>query len=506
MAADQDDQGRSGRQEGNAGRDVYVAGRDQTFFTSVAGPDALIAFTPLEAARRVARMPHDQAVYRIVDAPAGRSGEILEALLDEDEGKAVALLADIRRETAQDLINAMASPPVWLRDLPAAAEAIAQRQRKNRAVLGSSMKSLAHARPSRQGTEGYYQRFEGGTIHWTAVSGAVITTGEIAEYHRSKKGSGGKLGFPFSPCMNNGSSSFGTSGSWQRFEGMRKYHQDICARIGACGATVYWSEKSGAHATWGSIGGLYERADGAEGWLGFPATDEESAGPSHRDPGEGTTGLCQRFEGGAIYYTGKTGAIAVPAHVLAYLDSHHGVTSARGFPVSPEIKAADSPYGTTGRCQRFEGTCDYPKDILDMWSDQEGPGGATIYTSVSYGTHCVGWGNGVLYERLHGTSGELGFPKTDEVDARQSENEPWCTTQEFEGGTIFFKMEYGSVIVSRTIMEWLHEHERVLRRLGFPVKGEGSLTSGDGDRMQFFEHGVVTIRDGAIEAWLRPEM
>jgi uncharacterized protein with LGFP repeats len=189
--------------------------------------------------------------------------------------------------------------------------------------------------------------------------------------------------------------------------------------------------------------------------------------------------------------------------IAEYHESHGGVTSLRGFPVSPELEAAESPYGTTGHFQRFEGAWAYPEDILKCWSDREGQGGATIYTSEAHGTYCVGWGNGIYYERLYGTSSWLGFPKSDEVDVRTSESESLSTVQEFEGGTIFFKPDYNSVAVKRATMDYVSKNEGMRQRIGFPVKEERSLTPEGDERVQFFEHGVVTVRNGVIEAWLR---
>jgi len=122
-------------------------------------------------------------------------------------------------------------------------------------------------------------------------------------------------------------------------------------------------------------------------------------GPSRRDDGTvGTTGKCQRFEGGAVYYSAKTGAVAVSTRVADYLDSHGGVSCRRGFPVSLE-REAESQYGTKGYMQRFEGGRNYPKEIRDQWPAGDKPGGATVYTSDAYGTYTVGYGNGKLHEK-----------------------------------------------------------------------------------------------------------
>jgi uncharacterized protein with LGFP repeats len=108
-----------------------------------------------------------------------------------------------------------------------------------------------------------------------------------------------------------------------------------------------------------------------------------------------------------------------------------------------------------------------------------------------------------LFAFFGGTKSWLGFPKSDEIDARSSPDESWCTTQEFEGGTIFFKEKHGSVTVTRSVMDYLRD-TGLRQRIGFPVKRENVLAGGDDEPVQFFEHGVVTIRKGVIEGWLRP--
>jgi uncharacterized protein with LGFP repeats len=188
----------------------------------------------------------------------------------------------------------------------------------------------------------------------------------------------------------------------------------------------------------------------------------------------------------------------VPAPIAGYHEERGGAASPRGFPVSRVLDAWPSRYGTTGQYQRFEGTEDYPRDILRHWLDGEGPGGATIYTSAEHGTWCVGWGNGVLYERIGGTGSRLGFPTSDETGAGQGGS----TRQEFEGGTIFFKQEHGSVTVPRATMDHL-ARAGLQQQIGFPVRRENHL-AGEDEPVQFFEHGVVTVRKGTIEAWLRP--
>jgi Trypsin-like peptidase domain/LGFP repeat len=468
------------------------------------GPAELAVLRPRVAAERVARMPDDEVVFLLATAPVGVSARVLDVLLSRDQSRTISLLADMDQEKAEELIAAMAFAPDWLKELPIAVGAIADREDdlRLRAELGTDVGGLARAVPSWRATEGYYKSYENGQIHWSARSGAQATRGAIADCYVASAGSGGRLGFPLTSDVKAGTSPFGTDGSLQRFEGERDYSPDVCERIGSCGASVYSSSKYGPHLVWGEIGEFYELARGTRGWLGFPTSDPFEVGPSQRTGG-GTTGWCQRFEGGVVYYSEKTQAFALSSVMAAYHDSRGGVVSSRGFPVSPELTAAESSYGTAGCFQRFEGRKDYPEDILKHWSREEGPGNATIYTSEAYGTYTVGWGNGVLYERLGGTGSWLGFPKSDEIDPRASKKETYRTVQEFEGGVIFFRVNYGSITVARAIVDYISEHDLV-ERLGFPIGPEKQVGSSGDDKIQFFEDGVVTVQKSLISAWMRP--
>jgi hypothetical protein len=469
-----------------------------------------VILNPSEGARRLALMTLDDAALVLADAPVGTSAEALEVLLSDERRQqlAISLLVHIRKSKAQELIAAIPAVQPWLEQLPDAADAIERCKPGPGRDLGTSVGTLTRAAPSPQGTQGYYQSFRNGQIHWTALSGVQVTIGPISAYYITNGGSGGRLGFPLTSEIPAATSQYGTPGRLQRFEGLRFYEEDVCELTGRSGATVYWSEQYGAHGTWASTGACYElREKGTNGRLGFPVADELEAGPSRPEAG-GTTGWCQRFEGGAIYCSAKTKTIVVYEPIAEYHESHGGVQSPLGFPVSPWMDAAESPYNTTGYCQRFEGVEAYPEDVLKRWPDQEALVGATIYTSDAYGTHCVGWGNGIYYERQDGSSSWLGFPKSDEVDARTSESEPWATVQDFEGGAIFYKEEYGSVGVRRDTLEYLTGHGGVRQWMGFPVEEERSLSPENADndeRVQFFERGVVTIRNGTIEAWIRPD-
>jgi hypothetical protein len=500
-SGDQGVQHGSGNTQYNWFQERQLDARRVAALSAADAADYIAGLSPADAAYVLA----EAAV--LAEAPPGAAAGVLRVLLSKHKYKslAIAIVRRMNRARAQDLIVAVGPVAAELEFLPDAAQAIAEYEDTGVPELGEATGELALAAESPQGTRGFYQSFQDGQIHWTVRGGAQPTRGANALYHIGLGGSGGRLGFPLTPDTSAQRSPFGTDGTLQRFESSWDFPDGICERLGVkCGATLYWSDPHDVHATWGGIGELYELEGGTGGWLGFPVSDEVEAGPSHRNSGAGTTGWCQRFEGGAIYYSQKTGAMAVPRAIADYHEGRHGAASSRGFPVSRVLGAAKSRCGTTGVYQRFEGTEDYPGDILKQWSDGEGPGGATVYASAAHGTYCVGWGNGVLYERLKGTASWLGFPKSDETDARMSTDDPWCTVQEFEGGVIFFKERHGSVTVTNATMDYL-TRTGLRERIGFPVRREAPLAAEDEELVQFFEHGVVTVRNGAPDAWLRPD-
>jgi LGFP repeat len=458
-------------------------------------------------ADQLAVMPHDEAVDLVARSEVAAAARVLAILLSPDRDRVISLLVTIERSKAEALVAAIGSSEAdGLEDLPAAAEAMAACAARARHDLGDIAGQAACAAQSRQGTPGFYRRYKRGWVHWSARGGAHATTGQAGEYYVSGGGSGGHLGFPLSAARAAGQSPFKTDGTWQLFEWSSDYPPNICERMKMrCGATLYWSEKHGAHVTWGGIGEYYESADGTWGWLGFPVTDAiEVSGPARRPNGNRSAGWCQRFEGGTVFYTEKAGAIALTSAIAEYHASLGDVGGRLGFPVSPAMDAADSPYETKGKFHRFEGNEDYPSDIVDHWSDQEHVGGATVYWSEPFGTHAVTSGIGKLYERQNGTYSWLGFPTSERTDARTSSDQPWCCYQDFEGGTIFWKEEYRAIAVRKDIMEVLSQDHGLRWQLGFPVIPESVLESSADVRTQIFEHGVVTVRNGTVEAWVRP--
>lgn len=227
-----------------------------------------------------------------------------------------------------------------------------ERQGGTNGPLGFSVTSSAQAAKSHRGTEGWYQVFEGGHVHWSEATGVVATvSGKIRDYYNSLGGSGSWLGFPMSEEAPATTSTYGTTGTFQRFEGEWDYPPDVIELLAGvrCGATLY-SSKFGVYPTGWGIGTLYERMHGTDSVLGFP-TSEESRIPGL--PPESADRM-QQFEGGTMYYRARDNLlVSVLNAVHDLLEKLGGVSGEMGFPLAP---AEPVPNGKPGQCiQRFEG-------------------------------------------------------------------------------------------------------------------------------------------------------
>ncbi|WP_433381002.1 hypothetical protein ACQPZX_16315 [Actinoplanes sp. CA-142083] len=192
----------------------------------------------------------------------------------------------------------------------------------------------------------------------------------------------------------------------------------------------------------------------------------------------------QEFERGTIYYVDRV--VVVSGEIREYHDGHGWL----GLPVGP-ASGVGSPHGTTGTYQRFESRRAYPAESSRL--DPEDDFGATVYASP-HGTYSSSGEVGLHHYRRGGAGGALGFPTSDEAEGRQS----------FEGGVIQLT-ERGPVTVSGAVAELLSGDGDVVRRLGQPVADAQPLGTGAEDRVQAFQHGLVTVRDDVAEAWLRPK-
>jgi hypothetical protein len=122
-----------------------------------------------------------------------------------------------------------------------------------------------------------------------------------------------------------------------------------------------------------------------------------------------------KFKGGRLYWSSGTGAFGVSGAILEHYLALGGPADL-GFPLTDEQDILDkNGKSTGGKLSRFEGP--------------------TIYWSKSTGARAVRGAIRTRYEALGGPQGELGFPRTDEMELNGTE----VRYSDFEHGVIAWK-------------------------------------------------------------------
>jgi uncharacterized protein with LGFP repeats len=121
-----------------------------------------------------------------------------------------------------------------------------------------------------------------------------------------------------------------------------------------------------------------------------------------------------------------------------------------------------------------------------------------VYSSDATGVHRIAGRKLAFYEQLGGPGAWLGFPKS---NARRVVTGGGGWVQDFEHGRIFHREGYEPIAVP---VDAPGSVNLVEPPLGWPISAEKPVGDSFGERIQFFENGVVTLRDGRREVWVRP--
>lgn len=109
---------------------------------------------------------------------------------------------------------------------------------------------------------------------------------------------------------------------------------------------IYFHSATGAREVHGAIRGRWQALGGAEGFMGYPETDEL---PVYKDGKK--VGRFNRFQGGTIYWSPKTGAWEVHGAIRSVWENdYNGAAGILGFPTSDETPTPTSG----GRFNNFE--------------------------------------------------------------------------------------------------------------------------------------------------------
>src|SRR5690606_27289383 len=153
----------------------------------------------------------------------------------------------------------------------------------------------------------YYTDWFGGTREPSKPTkpNTPSVTGAIGEKWKSLGGASGKLGQPIS-AEKCGLSRY--NGCYQDFQG----------------GQIFWSKKTGAHFTTGSIRVEWRSGGAQNGSLGYPTSDERC--------GLAKGGCYQVFEGGGVYWSPATGASTVGGKILPGWNAVNKEKGALGYP------------------------------------------------------------------------------------------------------------------------------------------------------------------------------
>ncbi|MGY1682445.1 N-acetylmuramoyl-L-alanine amidase [Geodermatophilus sp. SYSU D01176] len=274
---------------------------------------------------------------------------------------------------------------------------------------------------------GWFVRFQGADIYWSATTGARIVMGSIRDTWLAAGGTSGFLGFPTTSDTPAG------KGAFVRFQG----------------GDVYWSPTTGTRIVRGDILAAYRAVGGATGWLGYPTTSDAPT-PDGR-------GYLVRFQTGDIYWSQATGARIVLGAIRDTWLASGGTSGFLGFPTTNEARTADG----RGAFSRFQN--------------------ADVYWSEATGARIVIGAIRDTWLRTGGTSGFLGFPTTSE--ARTADGR--VAFSRFQGGDVYWSEATGAHVVRGAIRDTWLQTGGATGYLGLPVTDDAATADGRGAFVRF---------------------
>jgi L,D-peptidoglycan transpeptidase YkuD (ErfK/YbiS/YcfS/YnhG family) len=187
--------------------------------------------------------------------------------------------------------------------------------------------------------------------------GVAAVRNAIGEAWYRSGGAGGPLGMPL-----------GDEGGLPDRRGIAQWFQ---------GGPIYWSGSTGAHPVINGNLQAWARKGYENGPLGYPTTDEGGL-PDGR-------GIAQWFQGGAVYWSGSTGAHSVANGNLRAWATQNYENGALGYPTTDEGGLPDG----RGTAQWFQGGAIYrspdtgahalPSSLLQAWIDRGAENGTLGY-------------------------------------------------------------------------------------------------------------------------------
>lgn len=312
--------------------------------------------------------------------------------------------------------------------------------------------------------------------HWKLDSSNYMQ-GAIESYHSSHNALGKPIGLEQSIVH----------GAYQNFQN----------------GTVYWNRgRNTAYTLRGCIRSKYNTEGGAEGWLGYPTSEERKL----------KNGASQSFENGQIHWhAGDNHTHATHGAIQSYWASQNWENGWLGYPTS------DEQTNSKGASQQFQGgEVLYYKDgstvpsIQAKWEELGGANGKlgaptdSVTVKVSQG-YVKSFTNGIIFatsqedentayiidsniyaywNKLGGPKSYLGLP-TEAAKNVQSGNLKGIQ-QNFQNGTIFYSSKTGTHAIRGAIKTQFDHYG--LNKPGFPTSDE--TKSADNEVWQTFQRGT----------------
>ena len=264
------------------------------------------------------------------------------------------------------------------------------------------------------GFGGYHNSYRGGSIYWSAATGAHAVGGDIGTKWFALGDVLGLLGYPVTDelTLPDGTGRYNhfQKGSiyWTPSTGAHEIHGDIYPKWVSLGAeqglgypvtdetatpdnigrynhfqkaaSIYWTPSTGAHAVVGAIREKWASLSYERGFLGYPLTDEFPAGA--------LGGRASDFQGGSIYWSPATGAREHAGALPDHLEFDQSYTFASG------IAAGGSTHITLFRTGNFEfsghmhdsGALAYNYSVACVLKDADGRAYSFAHTGNIAGT------------------------------------------------------------------------------------------------------------------------
>jgi uncharacterized protein with LGFP repeats len=163
--------------------------------------------------------------------------------------------------------------------------------------------------------DGYYQRFQHGSIYWKSNIGAFEVHGGVESTYNKMGYEASYLGFPTSDTIN-----LGDGCSYNNFEG----------------GVIYYNPLFSGCASHGSILAKWRELGAEKSIIGYPVGDIEDL--------EDGKGQFQRFQFGDIYWHPNTGAFEIIGRIRTKWYELGGAGGKFGYPVSDIAKNESGSY------------------------------------------------------------------------------------------------------------------------------------------------------------------